>query len=186
MAKKVWAIVLGFVLAPAFIVAENGIVGQQLVDLPCLIRIYHTNFKFPPQGGRIVTIGNEMYFWRDYLSGCGGADAIPPTTQPVQVGARVTVNSSAQTNPVLNKNFVADSCYVRVYHTNFKFPPQGGKIIQIGSEMYFVKDYLPGCENAASAGFVKVAGTNSMPAIPLQNTVVPAATLANTQPTICR
>lgn len=49
---------------------------------------------------------------------------------------------------------VGDSCLVPVYHTNFAFPPEGGKIVRIGNQMFFVKDYLPGCENAGAGGII--------------------------------
>ncbi|MBX4205248.1 MAG: hypothetical protein KW788_03655 [Candidatus Doudnabacteria bacterium] len=50
-------------------------------------------------------------------------------------------------------NFLAgEPCRVPIYHTEFAFPPEGGQIIRIGDQMYFVKTYLPGCENAAAGG----------------------------------
>src|SRR3989344_1708599 len=56
-----------------------------------------------------------------------------------------------------------DSCLVPVYNTAFAFPAEGGEIVRIGSQMYFVKNYLPECANAGNGGQVIRAGTNSQP-----------------------
>jgi hypothetical protein len=156
MAKKIIAVVFGFALAPAFIAAENSI-GTSLVGTTCLVRVYHTNFAFPPQGGRIVQIGDEMFFWRTYLPECQG---VLPASQPVVVTTHTgTVPTSI--NPGMPSSIVGDSCAVRVYHTNFRFPPQGGKIVLIGNEMFFIRDYRPGCELAGLNGTVLVSGSSA-------------------------
>lgn len=153
MAKKLLAAVLGLAFAPAFISAEHT-TGNSLVGTMCLVRVYHTNFAFPPEGGRIVQIGNEMYFWRTYLPECGH---MLPANQPVVV----TSYSGTNNNPVHNSlsgslpaNWVAEPCAVKVYHVNFRFPEEGGKIVQIGNEMYFIRTYQTGCENAGAGGVV--------------------------------
>jgi hypothetical protein len=79
MAKKVLAVVLGFVFAPAFIHADfpglSGAFGSQLAGDPCAVRIYHTNFNFPPQGGKIIMVGQELYFIKTYRLDCVNAGA---------------------------------------------------------------------------------------------------------------
>jgi len=54
-----------------------------------------------------------------------------------------------------------NQCRVRVYHYNFAFPPQGGVIIEGEDGPYFVRTYLPGCENAA-AGYQTVRGASTI------------------------
>jgi hypothetical protein len=56
-----------------------------------------------------------------------------------------------------NTGLTFDECRVPVYHTNFLFPPQGGVIIDTGNGMFFVRTYLPGCENAAD-GYPVIKG----------------------------
>lgn len=166
---KILATVFGFLMAPAFITAQST-VGNTLVGTVCLVRVYHTNFNFPPQGGQIVTIGDEMFFWRNYLPECAGM--VPGTAatgyQPV-VSQTQTYNPSLASDQYSNVNlsgslptqFVGSPCAVRVYHTNFKFPPEGGKIVQVGAEMYFIRDYKPGCESAGAGAPVLVASTSA-------------------------
>ncbi len=36
----------------------------------CLVPIFHTDFEFPPEGGQILQIGDQLYFNRVYLPGC--------------------------------------------------------------------------------------------------------------------
>jgi hypothetical protein len=38
-------------------------------------------------------------------------------------------------------------CYVPIYHTHFTFPPEGGQIVQSGDQLYFYRNYQPGCQN---------------------------------------
>ncbi|HYC79623.1 MAG TPA: hypothetical protein VEC17_01195 [Candidatus Binatia bacterium] len=117
MAKKIFAVVLGFILAPAFIHADfpglSGAFGTQLVGDPCAVRIYHTNFNFPPEGGRIIMVGQELYFIRTYRLECANTGSQYPTVassttsfNPLQVpygGQSYYVNPSLgqqQTVPV--------------------------------------------------------------------------------------
>ncbi|MBX4188018.1 MAG: hypothetical protein KW793_02680 [Candidatus Doudnabacteria bacterium] len=158
MAKKLLAAVFGLVLAPAFIAAEYT-AGNSLVGTVCLVRVYNTNFAFPPQGGRIVQIGNETFFWRTYLPECAN---VLPANQPVVVTSTTGANSVNNTlNGSLPPQFVGEPCAVRVYHTDFRFPEGGGKIIQLGNELFFIRTYKPGCENAGSGGIVLASSPNS-------------------------
>jgi hypothetical protein len=158
MAKKILAIVLGFVLAPAFITAQNS-AGTSLVGSTCLVRVYHTNFRFPPEGGRIVQIGDEMFFWKTYLPEC--LNMLPANT-PVMVTSSMGVPRDPNNlNGAFGSQFAGEPCAVRVYHTNFKFPSQGGRIVQVGNEMFFIRTYKPGCENAGAGGTVLAESTAS-------------------------
>lgn len=157
MAKKIFAVVLGFVLAPAFITAQNS-AGTSLVGSTCLVRVYHTNFRFPPEGGRIVQIGDDMFFWKTYLPECLG---MLPANTPVMLTSHTGVpRDPYNLNGTTGNSLVGSSCAVRVYHTNFKMPAQGGKIVQIEDDMYLIKTYQPGCENAGAGGIVLVDSTN--------------------------
>jgi hypothetical protein len=163
MAIKVCAVVLGFALAPAFIGAEHT-AGSTIVGSTCLVRVYHTNFSFPPQGGRVVQVGNDLYFWRTYLPECANA---LPADQPVVVtshaGTTTNVNTVTGTGltGIYGNQLVGEPCSIRIYHTDFRFPPEGGKIVQYANgEMYFVRTYKAGCENAAGAGTVLAASSS--------------------------
>ncbi len=95
MAKKLFAVVLGFAFAPAFIAADHdtglmGAFGNQLVGEPCAVRVYHVNFRFPPEGGKIVQYGNELFFIRDYMAGCENAGS----------NAKLLVSSPNGRNPL--------------------------------------------------------------------------------------
>lgn len=158
MAKKILAVVFGFVLAPAFITAQNA-AGTSIVGSTCLVRVYHTNFHFPEEGGRIVQIGNEMFFWKTYLPEC--LNMLPSNTPVV-----LTTATGVQRDPnnligSFGNQLVNSPCAIRVYHTNFRFPEEGGRIIQVGNEMFFVKIYQPGCENAGAGGVVLSESTGS-------------------------
>ena len=172
MAKKIMAVVLGFVLAPAFIAAEHS-TGTSIVGSTCLVRVYHTNFQFPPEGGRIVQIGQEMFYWKTYLPEC--LNMLPQNT-PVLLTSHIGVQAGDSSNTSgINGSFgsqlAGNSCAIRVYHTNFQFPPEGGKIVQIGQEMFFVKTYMPGCESAGGAGTVLSQSTSNVNS--LQQIAVP-------------
>jgi hypothetical protein len=54
----------------------------------------------------------------------------------------------------------AEPCLVPVFHTEFKFPEGGGKIISIGDDMYFVRTYLPQCQNSGG-GYPVIKGSNT-------------------------
>jgi hypothetical protein len=101
MAKKVLAVVFGFVLAPAFISAADGGLtgsfGSQVAGEPCAVRVYHTNFVFPNEGGKIIQVGPELYFVRTYIPGCANAGGYFPTVvqsptsfNPLQLGSQST------------------------------------------------------------------------------------------------
>jgi len=50
-------------------------------------------------------------------------------------------------------------CLVQVFNSSFTFPPEGGQITQIGNSMFFVFNFVPGCENAGSLGNVIVSSS---------------------------
>ncbi len=50
----------------------------------------------------------------------------------------------------LGSSIIGNNCLVPVYHTDFAFPPEGGKIIRTGDQMYFVQDYRPECAGAGT------------------------------------
>lgn len=61
-------------------------------------------------------------------------------------------------------NPFAETCLVPIIHTDFRFPPAGGAIIERPSGMYFVRTYLPGCDRALSGSTViKSVGTDTFP-----------------------
>ncbi|HTL39200.1 MAG TPA: DUF4430 domain-containing protein, partial [Methylomirabilota bacterium] len=118
----------------------------------CLVPVYNTNFVFPPEGGKIVKINNQLYFVKTYISGCSNAGAngtfvTSRSTSLLNSSAINTVTSSTQSNSI-----VGDPCLVPVFNTNFAFPPEGGKIVEINGQMYFVKTYESGCQNAGNSG----------------------------------
>lgn len=167
------SICLGFLITPVFIWAQN-----QFAD-PCLVRVYHTDFMLPPEGGVIVRGSDGLYFARTYLPGCEhSADGLVPIAGGVVAGTNTTVGNTAtfvapQTgtdstntgNGIINF-FLGDSCLVPVYHSDFNFPPEGGAVIQNGDRLYFVPTYLPGCADAVNAGtVVKTAGQPNAPII---------------------
>jgi hypothetical protein len=158
MAKKILAIVFGFMLAPAFITAQNT-AGTSIVGSTCLVRVYHTNFRFPPEGGRIVQIGNEMFFWKTYLPEC--LNMLPSNTPVLVTSATGVPRDPYNLGGVEGNQLVGNPCAVRVYHTNFKFPEGGGKIIKVGNEMYFIRTYQAGCENAGSGAQVLVSSSGN-------------------------
>lgn len=162
MKAKILAVLLAFVLAPVIMVAEDTL-SQSIAGQACVVEVYHTDFAFPPEGGKIIKVGSRMYFVRDYLSGCenAGTGAVVIKGGPSLPPTQVTPTPA---------NFVsADPCLIEVFHTNFMFPPEGGKIVQVGSRMYFVRDYLPGCQNAVPTGRVLAGGfsTPTTTAVPV-------------------
>src|SRR3989344_4025717 len=139
---------LALLMVPAFIWAQNA---SQFAD-PCLVRIYHTNFMLPQEGGAVVSGPEGLFFARTYLPGCEhSADGL-------QVVARGSIAGSSIVN-----FFLGNSCLVPVYHTDFLFPPEGGVIIRSADQLYFVPTYLPECAQAATAGTVvkKAGDTNA-------------------------
>jgi hypothetical protein len=84
---------------PMFMSADTeglGASGQGLGAIlgeTCLVPVYNTDFAFPPEGGQIVRAASgQMYFVKNYLSGCANAGSvgtpvargtvIPPATTP--------------------------------------------------------------------------------------------------------
>jgi hypothetical protein len=175
--------VLAFALTPAFINAQTAN-APAAVNPHCLVRVYHTNFNFPPEGGRIVQIGSEMFFWKNYLPQCANAasgmsqvvSSTPPQTQVVSN----TLSGSYGTQ------LVDSPCAVRVYHTNFNFPAEGGQIVRFGNEMFFIRSYRPECAGAGQGGtIVMSAGQNSL-VQPVAASVQPVAQVAPTPaPQVC-
>lgn len=151
MKGKIFAVLLAFILAPAMMLAEDTF-SQRIAGEACMVEVFHTDFAFPPEGGKIVKIGSRMYFVRDYLPGCQNAGT-----------GTIIKSSSGQTVIPPPATFVAaDPCMVPIYHTDFAFPPEGGQIVQIGDQLYFVKNYLPGCQNAG-LGYPPVRSSQPMP-----------------------
>ncbi|MBX4187324.1 MAG: hypothetical protein KW802_03680 [Candidatus Doudnabacteria bacterium] len=69
---------------------------------------------------------------------------------------------------------VGNTCLVPIIHTNFMFPPEGGKIVKIGDQMYFVQSYRPECANAGANGVLIKGSQNgvvagSANAVPQEN-----------------
>lgn len=118
---KVAAVVFGFALAPAFIAAEytpnyyyplSGALPPQLAGDPCAVRVYHTNFQFPSQGGKIVLVGDEMFFIKDYAPGCQNAGAGAPVLSasnsrynPAQYTGNTSPMGSFYINPYFGRPF---------------------------------------------------------------------------------
>jgi hypothetical protein len=166
MNLKIFFIVLGFAFAPMFITANTvtapstwgvGSPGSTIVGDQCFIRVYHTNFAFPPEGGQIVQRGNELFFWRNYLPSCSVLPAgaivimdkpttpVPVPTAPPTHTPGTSYRPTPQPGGSPGSTIVGDQCFIRVYHTNFAFPPEGGQIVQRGNELFFWRNYLPGC-----------------------------------------
>lgn len=73
-------------------------------------------------------------------------DVLAPYKDGAQKGASTTSTSA---DPLQKYS----QCLVPVLHTEFRFPPEGGVIIRTESNaMYFVKTYLPGCQEATEIG----------------------------------
>ncbi len=163
------SICVALLTVPVFIWAQSQ---SQFAD-PCLIRVYHTDFMFPPEGGVIVQKPDGMYFARTYMPGCEhSADGLVPLAGGVAAGAstlapmttfvapQTGANAGNAGNNIINF-FLGNSCLVPVYHTDFNFPPEGGVVIRNNDHLYFVPTYLPGCADAVQAGVVvKRAGEN--------------------------
>jgi|GEM_PF-2612119 len=141
----------------------------------CLVPVFHTNFAFPPEGGKIVKIDGQLYFVKTYEKGCenagnNGTPVAPGSDPPAQT--TLTPSASANTRPSL-----IGKCLVPVFHTNFAFPPEGGKIVKIDGQLYFVKTYEKGCENAGSEGTPVVHANDGQQSSPNQTTTsVPSTT----------
>ena len=98
MKKKILAAFLGLLAAPTFILASHDTsetFGSDVVEFfvgePCLVPVYHTNFSFPPEGGQIIQKGDELFFHKNYLPGCG-----------MPSGAVVVTTRGSQPTPALH------------------------------------------------------------------------------------
>jgi hypothetical protein len=81
----------------------------------------------------------------------------PQPTTPVPV--------TSNQNSFINF-FLGDPCLVPVYHTDFIFPSEGGAVIRINNDLFFVPTYLSGCSNYLSRGtVVKTAGQVNAPVV---------------------
>ncbi|OGE89053.1 MAG: hypothetical protein A3J07_00255 [Candidatus Doudnabacteria bacterium RIFCSPLOWO2_02_FULL_49_13] len=157
---------LALLMVPAFIWAQNA---SQFAD-PCLVRIYHTNFMLPQEGGAVVSGPEGLFFARTYLPGCEhSADGLQVVARGSIAGTSTNNGFVAPVTGVSNAGssivnfFLGNSCLVPVYHTDFLFPPEGGVIIRSADQLYFVPTYLPECAQAATAGTVvkKAGDTNA-------------------------
>lgn len=197
MAKKLLAVMLGFAFAPAFIAAEHT-VGSSIVGSTCLVRIYHTNIN--TDGGKIVTIGDELFFWRNNLPECqnilpGGetrvfnnvANTLAANTHPAAYTPAPVYSAYNTTQPVNLKgrfdSFWGDPCAIKIYHVDINFPPEGGRIIQVGDELYFVRSYKPGCENVGLGGGSTVVSASNSAYNPLNSQNGGVSAVQTYQPT---
>src|SRR5688572_454504 len=86
------AVVLGFALAPTFLRAADTLIGDS-----CLVPIIHTNFNFPQEGGKIVQMGEQMYFVQNYRPECantGSQGTLIRGSPQGTVGGTSTTNTS--------------------------------------------------------------------------------------------
>src|SRR3989344_5740069 len=157
MIIKTLAVALAFALVPMYMGASTI---NALGEDSCLVPVYNTTFAFPAEGGEIVRIGNQMYFVKNYLPECAGAASGGQVIRSSSSGA-VAGNQSPGSG--LPNGILEENCLVPVYNTTFAFPAEGGEIVRIGSQMFFVKNYLSECANAGNGGQVIRAGTNSQP-----------------------
>jgi hypothetical protein len=78
-------------IVPVFSSAESGVltnIGNALAGEACRVPIYHTDFAFPPEGGQIIREGDQLYFVRNYLPGCGGSGVSAGSTAVSRVATR--------------------------------------------------------------------------------------------------
>jgi hypothetical protein len=107
--------------------------------------VYHANFAFPPEGGAIIqTDDGDLYFIPTYMSGCEDADEYGRVIRHANDPPTQVIPPTGAGGSVLNF-LIGDPCLVPIYHTNFIFPPEGGRIETIDGQLYFVQDYLEGC-----------------------------------------
>lgn len=118
------------------------------VNAGCRVPIYNTDFAFPPEGGQIIQIGDQMYFVRTYLPGCEnailGGPPFPTQTPTPIASPNPTPAPSPTPDLITNSN-----CLVPIYHQDFS-NPEGGTIEKISDQLYFVRTYLPECANMNS------------------------------------
>jgi hypothetical protein len=97
---KIFAAVLAAAIVPTFISAETSL--QSFVGTTCLVPIFHTDIMFPPEGGAIIKIGNQMYFVQNYRQECV---SIPSNAQIIKTSSGTVTgtdvyNSTTQTGIV--------------------------------------------------------------------------------------
>ena len=161
MKSKVFIAALAILAVPMFSNAVST--TESVVGNTCLVPIFHTNFPMPPEGGQIIKTGNQMYFVQTYLSGCENAGNIGTV---IKTSSGTVPGTTPISNSIIN-SVVGNTCLVPIFHTNFPMPPEGGVIIKEGNQMYFVQNYLAGCENAANgktiikSSYGSVAGTST-------------------------
>ena len=91
---------------------------------------------------------------------------------PTLIGA----STSSTTNNTIN-SLVGTPCLVQVFHTDFMFPPEGGEVVRFpNGQMFFVQNYVSGCENAGAGGTVIKSSSGASVNVP-QNS--PSNTYAN-------
>ena len=150
MKSRIAIFIIAFLTVPILMFGASNSLNKLVDD--CLVRVYHTDFEMPPQGGEIVTINGKTYFARTYAPECQGA------TQTTSANSNPSQEQSNTTSSKIVEFFVGDECLSPVYHTDFAFPPEGGKVVRIGDDLFFVSTYIRGCENAGSNGVVVKSG----------------------------
>lgn len=85
---------------------------------------------------------------------------------------------------------LAYPCAVPVYHMDLAFPPEGGLIVRTpDSQMYFVRTYLPGCNQIpADATIVSPVGSSDAfhgPAVASSSNTQALPTATATRPAGC-
>ncbi len=107
----VLVIMLAFVLVP---IIGGATTTESVVGSTCLVPIIHTDFAFPPEGGKIVKIGDQMYFVQSYRAECANAGANGILIKGSQSGTVAGINTSSPT--VTNNNTQeVPTCLSRVY-----------------------------------------------------------------------
>ena len=121
-----------------------------LIETDCIVPIYHTNF--PLNGGSVITVDGQLYYVKNYLAQCAqagsGYEAASPTPTPV-------VGTTSSTS------LIETDCIVPIYHTNF--PLNGGSVITVDGQLYYVKSYLPQCQDITAANAVTAAAPRTSP-----------------------
>ncbi|MBI4049436.1 MAG: DUF4430 domain-containing protein [Candidatus Doudnabacteria bacterium] len=139
---------------------ETGVAGEEIPSR-CKVPVFHTNFAFPPEGGKIIKAGDQLYFIKN-AAGCENAGSNYSVIKGVQtISPSTSSDSSPTTSGPGNGDDIPSNCRVPVFHTNFAFPPEGGKIIRDGDQLYFIKN-IPGCENAGNSSAITRAPSPSL------------------------
>jgi hypothetical protein len=107
-ARRGWAVVMAvmaFATAPTILDAASL---ESIVGSTCLVPVIHTNFAFPPEGGKIVKIGEQMYFVQDYRPECANAGA---NGQLIKGSGTVAGTTTPQPSPTTNQNSYPSCMY---------------------------------------------------------------------------